>query len=778
MNNKNWALTTFLGAASCLALSFGANEQALAQSSNLPVVTVDAPNKPTARRARPSEAATNRRTVARRATANPRTAPPTNDRNAGARPETAFGPVNGYVASRSATGTKTDTPLLQTPQSVSVVPRDQIEAQEANSAKQALRYTAGVAGESRGNFGGFDIMYGRGFILDQYLDGMRLPGSAGFFPPQPEIYGIERVELLRGPASVLFGQGSLGGIVNMVSKRPSPIASNEVVLQGGSYDRIQGGFDSTGPIDKNGELLYRVTGFAKDANNQVNYVKDQRYYISPALTWRPTKQTIWTVKFDYQNDPSTGYYNFVPLIGSLRPNPNGQIPTSFYSGDPNFNTSRRTTYALTSLFEHEFSDVFKVRQNARFSDTTGTLNQVFPLFLNGDLDTLSRYAQGTRERVNSLTTDTQGEVKFGTGPVDHRVLVGVDTQNILYKQAQARSAQAFGSLGSAPNISLTNPVYGYQILNPLDDPSSLFNDRTHQTSQQTGLYAQEQMKLGGLSIVGGLRYDVATSNTDFRNVALGANALTQTRQTDRATTGRVGAIYEFDSGIAPYVTYATSFNPSLGTTAAGNPLKPTTGELYEGGVKFQPRGSRIFAQASIFDLTQQNVLTFDPLTNSRSQIGEVRSRGFEVEGRASVTDNLDLIVSFSHIEPVVTKSTDVDLGKIPTWVPQTVISGWADYTIRSGTFNGLGFALGVRHTGETYGDAANTIVIPSYDLFDAALHYDLAGLDQRLKGARFSINATNLFDKVYVSQCTAQSFDNACVYGLRRQVLASLRYRW
>jgi iron complex outermembrane receptor protein len=701
-----------------------------------------------------------------------------------ARRETAFGPVSGYVATRSATGTKTDTPLIETPQSISVVTRDQIEAQEANSAKQALRYTAGIAGESRSNFGGYDIMYSRGFILDQYLDGMRLQGASGQFPPQPELYGMERVEVLRGPASMLFGQSSPGGLVNLVTKRPSEIPFNELLIQGGSYDRIQGGFDSTGKLDKNGEFLYRITGFAKDADNQVNFVKDQRYYIAPSLTWRPDKDTSWTVLANYQKDPSVGYYNFVPYNGSLGPNPLGRIPTSFYAGDPNFNRAERTSYGITSLFEHDFSDVFKVRQNLRYLETTGTLNQVFPLFLannifgNGDFDTLSRFAQSTRERLGAFTSDTQGEFNLTTGPFAHKVLVGVDNQNTVYNQHFAQSAQFAGSPFSAPDISVFNPTYGFAILNPFDDPTSLINDQTHQTLRQTGVYGQDQMKVGGLTIVGGLRYDVANSNTDTFDLVASANGVI--RQTDHATTGRIGAIYEFESGVAPYATYATSFTPNVGTTTAFAPLKPTTGELYEAGVKYQPPGYNIFIQASVFDLTQENVLTIDPVDPTvRSQIGAVHSQGFEIEGKASLSKRLDIIASYTHVEATVTRSVDIDLGKRPTWIPQDIGAIWADYTFREGPLNGFGAALGVRYTGQTWGDKGNALLdVPSFTLVDAALHYELGNLDPRLKGARLSVNATNLFDRIYVSQCTVQAFDNACVYGLRRQVLASLRYRW
>jgi iron complex outermembrane receptor protein len=759
-----------------------------ASNSTLPPVTIESPQQRQAKPLQTPQSVASRGRGGSRRTRNPAARAAPTVAAAPAR-ETAYGHVDGYVATRSATGTKTDTPLIETPQSISVVTRDQIEAQGAQSIKQALGYTAGVASESRSNFGGYDIMYGRGFILDQYLDGMKLQGATAQFTPQPELYGLERIEVLRGPASMLFGQASPGGLVNMVSKRPSDIPFNEAFIQGGSYDRIQGGFDSTGKIDKDGQFLYRITGFAKDADNQVDFVREQRLYIAPSLTWRPDKDTSWTVMLNYQKDPSVGYYNFVPFNGSLGFNPNGKIPTNFYAGDPNFNTDERTQYSITSLFEHRFNDVFMFRQNMRYMDTTGELKQVFPLALystgnpaatNQDYGTLSRYAQGINERISAFSSDTQGEFDFQTGVVDHKVLVGVDNQSKLYTQANARSAQSFGSALSAPDLTVFNPTYGYQILNPLDDPSAAFQDRTHQTLQQNGVYAQDQMKLGRLTVVGGLRYDIAQSTTGTSQLGtFELGSLSTVRQDDHATTGRIGAIYEFDSGVAPYVTYATSFDPTAGVDANNQPLRPTTGELYEGGIKFQPKGSKIFVQASVFDLTEQNVLSFDAISQTSSQIGEVRSQGFEIEGNASLTDRLDLIASYTHVDPKVTRSTDIDLGKVPTWVPRDIGAIWADYTFHDGALNGFGIGAGVRYTGQTWGDTGNTLLdVPAYTLVDAALHYDLVNLDPRLKGMRLSVNATNLFDKIYVSQCTVQLLDNACVYGLRRQVLASLRYRW
>ncbi len=782
-----------LATVSYMALIITASAQSANPSTNppqnnstLPPVVVQSPQQ---RHAQPSQnraqAPQRSRTVSRR-NPNPRAVvqPAPTSSSTAPWPETAYSHVDGYVATRSATGTKTDTPLIETPQSISIVTRDQIEAQNAQSAKEALRYTAGVSGENRGNFGGFDIMYGRGFILDQYLDGMRLPGSASTFPPQPEMYGIERVELLRGPASILFGQGSPGGIVNLVSKRPSEISSNEVLLQGGTFDRIQGGFDSTGKLDKDGEFLYRITGFAKDAGNQVDHVKDQRFSIAPSLTWRPTKDTTWTVMFNYQNDPSVGYYNFVPFAGSLGFNPNGKIPTSFYAGDTNFNKIARESASGTSLFEHHFNDAVTLRQNTRYSVTSGELNQVFPLMLNTD-NTLYRYAEARRERIGSLTTDTQFEFKFDTGWLNHKVLVGVDTQYVTFSQLDAQSSQITCLLGlpcspdSAPALSVFNPVYGASpILNPLDDPNSFSNADTRQSLRQTGIYAQDQIKVGRLTVVGGLRYDTATSQTGTTDFIFGGSD--SVRQSDTATTGRIGAIYDLGAGFAPYVNYATSFNPNVGTTSSFAPLKPTTGEMIEGGIKYQPTWFKGFVQLSVFDQTQQNMLSIDP-NNSllRTQIGEVHSQGIEIEGKASITNNLDIVASYTHLNPKVTKSLQDDLGKRPIWIPNDIAGVWADYTFRGGFLNGFGAAFGARYTGQTWGDMANEMLnVPSYTLFDAAVHYELENLDPRLKGARLQVNATNLFDKTYVSQCVQQAVDPACVYGLRRQVVATLRYRW
>ena len=338
-------------------------------SQPLPSVTIQEPERRSTTRNAPAQRSG--RSSRRRANTRPTTPPqqvaiPLQVQSGNNSP---WGPVNGYVATNSLTGTKTNTPLIETPQSVSIVTRDQIDAQNSGSTKDALRYTAGIDSTNRANFYSTDIMYSRGFILNRFVDGLKLQGdNATAMAPQEELYGIERVEVLRGPSSILYGQSSPGGIVNLVSKRPTATPFADLMLQYGSFDQKNVGFDLGGAVDKNNQYQVRLTGFLHDANNQVDFVKEQRAFIMPSFTWQPTKDTTLTIIAKYQHDPFAGLYNFVPYVGSVAPNPLGQVPTSFYAGDPSYNTLNRTQSSVTSLFEHRFDDVFTVRQNMRYQD--------------------------------------------------------------------------------------------------------------------------------------------------------------------------------------------------------------------------------------------------------------------------------------------------------------------------------------------------------------------------------------------------------------------------
>jgi iron complex outermembrane receptor protein len=673
--------------------------------------------------------------------------------------ETAWGHVDGYVAKRAATATKTDTPLIETPQSISVVTRDQMDAQGLQSLQQSLRYSAGVVPETRANFGGYDIIYGRGFPLQRYLDGMKLQGNDGFITPQPELYNVERVELLRGPSSIIYGQATPGGIVNMVSKRPTEIPVHEVMLKAGTFDNYQGGFDLGGPLSDSGKMLFRLTGFAKSAETQVDYTKEERIAISPSLAFRIGDDTTLTLLTSYQNDPWVGLYNLVPARGSVQSNPNGRLPRSFYTGDPSFNTNEREQYSAGYLLEHDLSDAWTLRQNLRYLHTDGRLDQVSPLNngLAANGRTLTRFVQAADENNDAFTVDNQAQAKFATGVVDHTSIVGFDYQRT---STEMLLGQALG-----PSLDIFNPVYGQTITRP-----AYTTTNSHQIARQYGLYAQDQLKYDRWVVLLGGRGDWASAETDNRLDS------TRTGQSDRAFSGRGGLVYLFDNGIAPYVSYSESFQPQGGTKFGGQPLDPSEGAQYEAGVKYQPSGLNSFVTAAVFDLTQSNVSVSDPAhSGSRLQIGEVSARGFELEAKANLFEGFNLIASYTRLDAEVTKTTTAaDLHKTPQYTPKHTASTWADYTIQHGDFAGLGFGGGVRYVGLTYGDTANAIRVPNYTLFDAAVYYDFGMLSPDLKGISFAINAANLFDKEYVSECT----NSNCLYGTGRTVMGTLRYRW
>jgi iron complex outermembrane recepter protein len=638
-----------------------------------------------------------------------------------------------------------------------VITRSQLEEQAVRNVSQALNYTAGVIGEPRGQVNGlFEFPYIRGFspVGFLYQDGLQLLGASAGLQIDP--YGLQRIEVVKGPSSILYGSGPPSGIVNLVSKMPTAQQFGEIQVSGGDFDRKQAAFDIGGPADPQGQFLYRFTGLVRDAQTQVDFTKDNRYFVAPAVTWRPDQNTSLTVLAHVQKSES-GFFNFLPSKGTFLPNVNGQISTSLYTGDPNFNRSTITSEDIGYQLEHRFSDAVTVRQNYRHMWLTVNQDDVFSNALAADQATVSRFAFSNRDDWGADTLDNQVQLNFNTYDLKHTILAGYDFQNSVEDHKTGT--------GAAPSLNLFNPVYYVPITAPA------FTADTTQTFQQNGIYLQDQIKLGGLMTLLGIRHDRADTDTlnNFTNKTAS--------QSDEATTKRAGLLYLFDSGVAPYVSYSESFQPQVGTDFSGAAFKPTTGKQWEAGVKYQPTFFNALFTAAVFDITRENVTTADPAHPPFSiQLGEVVSRGLELESRVSLSNELDILAAYTYLDAKVRQSTGTDLGKHPVGVPQNAASLWADYTFRRGALNGFGLAGGVRYIGPTAGDAANTVEVPEYTLFDAALHYDLAYLDPRFKGFKLQINATNLFDRVYTASCLAAP--NQCFYGLRRTVLGSLTYRW
>ena len=675
----------------------------------------------------------------------------------------ATGPVRGYVATQSATGTKTGTPLIETPQSISVITTDQMKAQGVDTLAQAYRYTPGITGELFGSdMRGFGVQI-RGFT-DQsdsmfYRDGLSMRGSAFSSFMNLDPYGSERLEVLRGPASVLYGQGEPSGIINYVSKRPLETQLHEVELGLGNHEYINGKVDLSGPVNQEKTLFYRLTGLVRDNDTQVDFVSQNRIFMAPALTWKPNADTTLTFLSHFQRDDNGWDIQFYPARGTVFPNPNGQIPTSRFLGEPNFDHYGPTQYSAGYLFEHRATDVWTVRQNARFqhfdnNNQSGVFGNGGPGF--GLRPSISdrlyfRYGDFGMSQLDAFVIDNQAQAKFGTGPLSHTVLLGFDYANYDYHDLGR-------SMNGAEDLDLFNPAYGSVIT-----PGAWYQN-TGQNQVQSGLYAQDQIKLGNWVLNLGVRQDWASTETNDMRADIVTN------QSDDALTGRAGLLYKFDNGIAPYVSYATSFLPMLGTAFAGTPFKPETSEQYEAGVKYQPPGWNAFITLAGFELTRQNTLTVDlDNPNFSVQTGETRSRGIEVEASASLPSGWDLKAAYTFLDIKVTESNDGLVGSVPYGVPKHRIALWADYTMRSGQLSGLGFGGGIRYQSSTWGNDINSFKVPGFWVADAVVHYDW-------QQWRFAVNARNLFDETYVASCYDTHF--GCFYGDRRTVVASARYRW
>lgn len=676
--------------------------------------------------------------------------------------ENAWGPVDGYIATRSATATRTDTAIMETPQTINVVTRDQMAMQGAQQVKQAVRYSSGVQSDLHGDVSRFDQFSFRGFASvtdnNQFLDGLRLPRGTSYLIAQTDPWNLERIEILKGPASVLYGRAPLSGIVNTISKRPADQPFAEVDVLFGSHNRKQVGLDFGGPANQEGTLLYRLGVLGRDADTSVRLTEEQRILIAPSFTWRPDDATSFTFISSYQRDPKGGYYGFLPYNGTVVPTRYGRIPRDFFDGSPLENDFDRTQVAVGYAFAHRFSDNWAVHQNLRFLHMHLDQSLVYSIAMLPDNRTLARLSQWSRERMNALNVDTNLQGSFDTGAVSHKVTFGFDYQWDIWKQS-------FG-YGAAPSLDFLNPNYGLPI------PRAPVSSTPHRTQNIFGLYGQDQLKIGNLSVLLSGRYD--WDEIDNRNALTGLSS----DQDHGKFTYRVGTMYNFDNGLAPYATYATSFDPTVTANAYGTPFKPTTGEQFEVGIKYQPDGFPGLVTFSAFELTQQNVLTRDPTPgapiNRYVQTGEVRSRGIELEARLNPTEGLNLIGTFSWIDPEVTRSNGTDLGKRPVNTSRTLATSWADYTIRSGPLAGLTIGGGVRYVGSAFADTDNTLRVPPYVLADAVIRYDFGHLDAKLKGLTASVNMTNIFDRTYYA-CNAA---NACNYGEGRSVFGSLNYRW
>ncbi|EIM16596.1 TonB-dependent siderophore receptor [Pseudomonas chlororaphis] len=679
--------------------------------------------------------------------------------------ESAWGPVDGYLATRTAAGTKTDTSLVEAPRSISVATRQQMEDRNVQNLDDAVRYMPGIVSASYGSDTRYDWMRVRGFEPTQFLDGLPLPRGV-YANPKAETWNLDRLALLRGPASSVYGQTPPGGLLDMVSRRPSAESSHAIQLQYGSDNYRQINFASTGKIDDEGQFLYGLSGVVRDAGTQVDHIDNKRYNIAPSLTWNIDTDTRLTLLSQFTRDDTGATSQFMPIQGTKIKSPLGDVSHHKNLGDPDYEFYDRTYYALGYAFEHRFNDVWQFRQNLRYTKSELSFQQLTvgsyaysPADAAGNI---SRTSTNVDEDISQFAVDNNFQGDFATGDITHTVLIGLDHQ---------RTDTSYLSIyGDGGTTNIFNPVYGKPIVRPAR--SSAYYDYNQKTVQ-TGLYVQDQMALDQWRLTLGGREDWVHQGTTYFN----KNDVTNTDRS-KNFSGNAALSYVFDSGLVPYLSYAESFQPaSNASVSPTESYKPTEGKQWELGIKYQPPGSNTLLSAAVYDLTQKNVLVTSIGAGGESvtnQTGEVKVKGLELEAVSDVTDNLKVIAAYTLAKSEVQKG--IYKGNRLQLMPNQQASLWTDYTWHSGVLDGFGIGAGARYTGNTYGDQANTWLgkANAYTVFDAAVHYDLGRLGSSLKGASLKLNATNLFDKDYLSTCDG----SYCYFGDQRSVVASATYQW
>ena len=679
--------------------------------------------------------------------------------------ESAWGPVDGYLATRTAAGTKTDTALVEAPRSISVATRQQMDDRNVQNIDDAVRYMPGIVASSYGSDTRADWLRVRGFEPTQFLDGLPLPKGV-YANPKQETWNLDRLALLRGPASSVYGQTPPGGMLDMVSRRPSAESSSEIQVEYGSDNHRQINFASTGKIDEDGRFLYGLSAVVRDSGTQIDHVDNKRYNIAPSLTWNIDDDTKFTLLTQFTRDDTGITSQFLPIQGTKIRSPLGDISHNKNLGDPDWEYYDRTYYALGYAFEHRLNDVWQFKQNLRYTKSDLSFQALTPgayPFTQVDAQgNVGRSSTSVDEDISQFAVDNNFQADFATGDVGHTLLIGLDHQ-----RTNTNYTSIFGD-GLTTNVN--NPIYGLPIVRP--PRSDAFYDYDQKT-YQTGLYVQDQMYIDQWRLTLGGREDWVHTGTKFFNKGDATNT-----ERDKKFSANAAISYVFDNGIVPYLSYAESFQPTSNATASPtDSFKPTEGEQWELGIKYQPPGSNTLLTAAVYTLTQKNVSVTTTNSNNvsiTSQTGEVKVKGLELEAVSDVTENLKVIAAYtlakSEVQDGAFKGNRLQL------MPNQQASLWTDYTWHTGVLDGFGVGGGVRYTGNTYGDQANTELgkADAFTVFDAAVHYDLGRLDNSLKGASLALNATNLFDKDYISTC--DSF--YCYYGDQRSVVASATYKW
>lgn len=645
---------------------------------------------------------------------------------------------------RSTSVGKSAVSIQDTPFSIAVVDVEQIRDTGAKTVEESLLYTAGVyAGrygfDTRGDWAAI-----RGLGTATYQNGLRR--IYGFYNNvRPEIYALESVEVLKGPSSVLYGQAELGGIINSVTKRPQRVASKEIEVQYGSYNRKQLAADMTGPLDAEGKWLYRLVALGRESDTQVDYVNDDARLFMPSLTWRPSADTNVTLQYVYQENKSKVSSQFLPQKGTLSPAPLGQIPTNRFAGEPGWDRYDTRLNEFSLFAEQKIFDDWKLVANLRQSNSSGITREIYTRvgIIPDNAGNIGRTVHTADRKTDVFASDLRLEGTFRVGPTKHSVALGLDHQNALWQEGNYHSGVLPGTFN----------VYNANYAGSVNESLLAWADRPDNKIVQTGLYMMDHVEWGPWVLSGALRRD------NNRNTLLNVGATPDATVKNSATTGRLGLMYRFDIGLSPYLSYSEAFVPNLGTdgTSTASFLKPTTGKQKEAGAKFLSKSGNTSAAFAWFDIQETNRVIQGATPGGVEQVGAV-SEGWELELKQRFGP-LELMANYTHMS-AINQATQKRLSSIA----EKSGSVWAQYRFT----NGLRIGLGGRYIGNVTG--ANELpIVPSVSLYDAMLGYTYGTWD-------FRFDVKNLADTEYVSWCRGQNMD--CGYGSRRNAMLTARYRF
>ncbi|MCR9770047.1 TonB-dependent siderophore receptor [Vibrio harveyi] len=666
------------------------------------------------------------------------------------------------------TATKTSLEPEETPQAITIITKDEMDLRGVSTVSEALRYSSGVNTELRGGaVTRLDLFNIRGFInYTNFYDGLPLLFNGWNLQPQIDAAAVEQIEVFKGPTSVLYGNIPPGGMVNIIAKTPQSEPANTVSVSTGTNSLKEVNFDTTGQIgDSN--VNYRIVGMAKQRDGQAETSEDERYLIAPSFDWQATDNTLVNVNVYYQNDPSAGIYTTVPAAGSVLDNPLGSLSPDTYLGDKNWNTYEREVLMIGYKILHNFNNNWQFLQNARYMTADSYQENTYNSPLAADNRTIGRNAYLTDEDSTSFVIDNQLSGYIAHGNFEHNLLLGLDYQ---YLDSDVKYKDTLG-------YSLTQDIFNPNH-NQIDRDALKFayQQALDIKTKQLGVYFQDQLRYNNLVMIAGLRWDKYESDTNTVSDYLGTVTPSKEKLDENNVSFRVGALYELDFGLSPYLTYSESFEPIAGADASGKAFDPSTGHQWELGFKYAPLGGDVSGNLALFHITKKNAILTDPNNPyaPQYQAGEVVSQGAELEAKWQATPQADLTLNYTYINMEIKEDSYYHQeGKTPVWVPEQTASLWANYYYE-GTLTGLRTSAGIRYVGKTEMDAQNSDQVPDYTLVDLAASYDLSAASQSLDGASVTLSASNIFDEEYYS-CYDK---NNCWFGAERSIEAKLEYKF